>query len=156
MNSNHEENETDRQGDDASEVGRPMTVRAVEELLGAFTLLAFRGTGNQPWVAPFRHDPIAFLLDTVSDATNLWAADARELLYQNRAATALAVGRCDDTVAEEFAVGDRHFERRCLRFGAGGRDYILEIIHQFPQQSVPPQSPPDHPPERGGERRGDD
>lgn len=109
-----------------------MKARATHELLGAFDLLAFRGTGNQAWAAPFRHDPIAFLLDTVSDAANVWAADERQLLYQNRAARALALGRCDDVDVEQFTAGDRWFERRSLRFDTGGRNYILEIIHQLP------------------------
>jgi hypothetical protein len=104
---------------------------AVDDLLMAFDLLAQRGTGSQAWAAPFRHDPIAFLLDTVSDAANLWRADDGQLLYQNRAAAALAMGRCDDAVVEEFSDAQRRFERRCLRFTAGDSDYILEVIREI-------------------------
>ena len=61
------------------------------ELLRAFAMLSRRGTGLGSWAAPFRHDPIAFLLDSVSDATNLWGP-AGELLYRNRAAAELDIG----------------------------------------------------------------
>src|ERR671921_287894 len=61
-------------------------------LVAAFTLLARRGTGLTAWTAFFRHDPIAFLLDTTTDAINLWGSGG-ELLYRNRAGERLKLGQ---------------------------------------------------------------
>jgi hypothetical protein len=97
-------------------------------LLDAFDLLARHGTGVLPWAASFRHDPIAFLLDSIGDAANLWGAGG-ELLYQNRGASELGMGRCDETPLEEFSARGRRFERRCVRCRAHGTEFILEVIH---------------------------
>lgn len=98
-------------------------------LLGAFHLLARRGPGSSGWATSFRHDPIAFVLDTTDDAINLWGSTG-DLLYQNRAAADLGIGRSDEAPLESFAAGGKRFERRCLRCHLGGADYILEVIHE--------------------------
>lgn len=104
--------------------------QASAALLGAFHLLTRRGPGHGAWATSFRHDPIAFMLDTTGDAVNLWDA-AGQLLYQNRAAADLGVGRSDENPLESFADGGRHFERRCLRCHVRGTDYMLEMIREI-------------------------
>ena len=96
-------------------------------LVAAFTLLANQGIGPLAWTAFFRHDPIAFLLDTTSDAINLWGAKG-ELLYRNRAADRLKMGRPEETAREVLWPGGRRVERRCCRFRCGHAVYMLEII----------------------------
>jgi hypothetical protein len=96
-------------------------------LVAAFTLLASRGIGPLAWTAFFRHDPIAFLLDTTSDAINLWGAKG-ELLYRNRAAERLKMGRSEETAREVLWPRGRRVERRCCRFRCGHGVYVLEII----------------------------
>jgi hypothetical protein len=104
----------------------------MNELLGAARLLNRRGPGRLAWAAPFRDDPIAFLLDSMSDAMNIWAVGG-ELLYQNRAAAELGVAGSRNAVPfEAFSASGRHFERRSLRCRALGVDYILEIIREVP------------------------
>ena len=96
-------------------------------LMSAFQLLANRGAGPSAWMASFRHDPIAFLLDTSSDAVNLWGSKG-ELLYRNRAAERLGLGQCEDKAWEVVTAGDRRLERRCCRIRYGNARYLLEII----------------------------
>jgi hypothetical protein len=108
----------------------PALERSMSALLDAFELLAHHGSGSHPWAEPFRHDPIAFLLDTISDAANVWSRRG-DLLYQNHAAAKLGLGRCDETVLEEFSADGRRFERRCLCCRSDGSEYILEIIHEI-------------------------
>jgi len=110
-------------------VAPPSAVQSAADLLAAFDLLAHRGSGVCAWAAPFRHDPIAFLLDTVSDAANLWD-EKGALLYRNRAAADMGMGRCDETPVEEFTHDGRRYERRCLRCHSYGAEYVLEIIHE--------------------------
>jgi hypothetical protein len=111
--------------------------QAVGELLGAARLLNRRGAGSLAWAAPFREDPIAFLLDSMSDGMIIWAIGG-ELLYQNRAAAELGAGSRsvlpnvlpNPVPLEAFSSSGRHFERRSLRCRAPGVDYILEIIRE--------------------------
>jgi hypothetical protein len=96
-------------------------------VVAAFELLTRRGTGPLAWAAFCRQDPIAFLLDTMSDAVNLRAAEGT-LLYQNRAAERLGLGRSEETAQEILTNGDRQLDRRCCRFRCGNIEYVLEII----------------------------
>jgi hypothetical protein len=107
----------------------PVGESAVAALLEAVELLTRRGPGAQAWTVPFRHDPIAFLLDSISDAINLWGPGGK-LLYQNGVAARLGVGRCQEEPLEVFASSGRRFERRCMRCRFGDREAILEIIRQ--------------------------
>lgn len=59
--------------------------------------------------SPFRDNALAFLLDSMSDAANLWGPEG-ELLYRNRAAEQLGIGRCDDTAVEVLTIYGRRFE----------------------------------------------
>jgi hypothetical protein len=104
--------------------------QAVSELLAAFELLTHRGSGVSPWAAPFLEHPVAFLLDTMTDAMNVWGSEG-ELLYQNRAAAALGLGRREAAALEVFTSRGRRFERRCLSCRLQGAEYVLEIIHEL-------------------------
>lgn len=105
--------------------------RSLKSMLQAFALLARRGPGGTGWAAPFREDPLAFLLDTVGDAVNLYSTTG-ELLYQNRAASDLGLAWGEDAPQQQFQVGTRLFECRCLRCGSVGSEYVLEIIRELP------------------------
>ncbi|WP_447980165.1 hypothetical protein [Candidatus Nitrospira bockiana] len=100
---------------------------ATAALVAAFELPAYRGAGPLPWAASFRHNPIVFLLDTMTDAVNLWGSRG-ELLYRNRAAEQLGLGRCEETAHDVLLSSGRHLERRCCRFRCGHAEYFLEII----------------------------
>lgn len=91
--------------------------------------LLLRGPGPQAWTASYRHDPIAFLLDAVSDAVNLWSADGT-LLFRNAASQRLALGRSEPCAHELLTVSGRHYERRCLRYAHAGMEYILEVLRE--------------------------
>src|SRR5262245_54147656 len=80
------------------------------EIFEAFELLSHRGIGLSAWAAPFRDDPLAFLLDTVSDAARIWNARG-DLVYENRAATEISVGGSSETPVELLLVNGRSFER---------------------------------------------
>lgn len=110
--------------------------QAVSALLCAFELLTHRGNGNAAWASPFRDNALAFLLDSMSDATNLWGPEG-ELLYRNRAAEQLGIGRCDDAAAEELTIHGRHFERRAARCRYGSKEYVFEILREREQQRSP-------------------
>jgi hypothetical protein len=104
-------------------------------LVAAFTLLASRGIGPLAWTAFFRHDPIAFLLDTTSDAINLWGSKG-ELLYRNRAAERLKIGRSEETGREVLWPSGRRVEHRCCRFRCGHAVYVLEIIGEGAESGI--------------------
>ena len=100
-------------------------------LLAACDLLVRRGVGHESWSTSFRHNPIAFLLDALSDAVNLWAAGG-ELVYHNLAAERLQLGPPHEAPLEVLPVGEHSVERRCVRFTSGGAEYVLEVIHILP------------------------
>lgn len=104
--------------------------QAVSALLGAFELLTHRGHGSAAWASPFRDNALAFLLDSTSDAINLWSADG-ELVYHNRTAEQLGIGRCDDTAVEQLTIDGRAFERRTARCRCGGKEYVCEIVREL-------------------------
>lgn len=112
----------------AREVASPQR-DALMSLLHAIHVLERRGPGNLGWAAPFRDDPLAFVLDSVSDAMNVWSD--QQLLYSNEAAVRLGLGRPDGAALEDFWVRGRHFERRCMHCNADGRTYVIEIIREL-------------------------
>lgn len=105
--------------------------RAASSLLHALRLLSRRGPGGLAWSTPFHEDPIAFMLDSMNDAFNVWDADGK-LVFQNRAGLGLGLGRASDAAYEVFSSGGRRFERRCQRCRARGQSFVLEIIHEVP------------------------
>lgn len=111
---------------------RPAGELAAAELLAAFQLLARRGSGPYAWTFSYRHDPIAFLLETIEEAVSLWGA-AGERLYWNRAAEALNLDWRGCAALEYLRHGDRNLERRCASFSFGDTAYVLEIIREVRQ-----------------------
>jgi hypothetical protein len=100
------------------------------DLIRAFELLNRRGPGVLGWAAPFRDDPLAFVLDSMSDALNLWKAGGK-LLFSNTAALSLGLEWRDAKPFEQFSSKGRRFERRCIRYTADGGEYVLEIVRQI-------------------------
>jgi PAS domain-containing protein len=99
-------------------------------LLAAVELLRRRGSGSFAWAASFRDDPIAFLLDAVSDAISIWDPGGT-LLYRNGAATALGLEASEESPLEIFDREGRRFERRCVRYRFGETERILEIVREI-------------------------
>lgn len=105
-------------------------------LLSAFELIARRGAGRSSWAAPLGDDPIAFLLDSISDAANLWSASG-SLLCRNRASIALGSISAvpppspgPGSAVEGFSVQDHRYERRYLHCRMRARDYVLEVVRE--------------------------
>jgi PAS domain-containing protein len=96
-------------------------------LLSALRRLAYRGSGPAAWAAPLADDPIAFLLDSTSDAILVWSPSGR-LLYANRAAEALNLRAPAAAAITSFRVGDRVLERRSLHFTLAATTYAVEIV----------------------------
>jgi len=112
---------------------RPVCVAAPDvssgrTLMAALSLLCRRGVGPSSWISSYRRDPVAFLLDAIGDAVNLWGPGP-SLVYRNRAAQQLDLGRAQLSPYEEFTHAGHRFERRCFAFREGQADYVLEIIH---------------------------
>jgi hypothetical protein len=106
-------------------------------LLTAFDLIARRGVGGSSWAAPLGDDPIAFLLDSISDAANLWSADGA-LLCRNRASIALGPISAGSppspepaSAVEAFSAQDRCYERRYLHCRMHAGEYVLEVIREL-------------------------
>jgi hypothetical protein len=108
----------------------PPGAGSVAALFEAIDLVSRRGPGTLGWTISFRHDPIAFLLDSMSDAIRVWAA-AGELIYGNRAAAEFEVEACHETPLELFTKEGRRYERRCLRCRFGETERIVEVIHEI-------------------------
>jgi hypothetical protein len=96
-------------------------------LLAAARRLAFRGTGPSAWAAPLSEDPIAFLLDSTSDAVVIWSSTGR-LVYANRAAAPLNLRAPAAPGVSTIVLGERQLERRSLHFPFYSRSYVVEVI----------------------------
>lgn len=101
--------------------------QAVSALLAAFELLSRRGSGSAAWARPFRDNALSFLLDSMSDATNLWGPGGA-LLYRNHASERLDIGHFDDAAIGELTFHGRRFERRSTRCMHRGEEYVIEIL----------------------------
>ena len=99
-------------------------------LLSALRHLTFRAGEPGAWGTPLAEDPIAFLLDAVDEAVNVWTARG-ELVYSNRAAGDLDLDCPGHPGLTSFVRGDRRFERRCLAFDAYSTTYVVEIVRQI-------------------------
>ena len=89
------------------------TEPGIAALVAAAEHLGRRSDGPEGWEAGPGPDPIAFLLDTMADAVNVWAGPS--IVYRNRA-------------AERLEASARTLSRGTLRFGHDGTQYLLEII----------------------------
>lgn len=100
-------------------------------LLAALQRLSFRAGEPGAWAAPLAEDPIAFLLDTVGEAVNVWTIGG-ELVYSNRAATEPTEfdGPARSGVTS-YRRGGRHFERRALAFDAYRTTYVIEVVREL-------------------------
>jgi hypothetical protein len=99
-------------------------------LLSALRHLAFRAGEPGAWGAPLARDPIAFLLDSITEAVNVRSASG-ELVYSNRSAADLGpLGPADPGVTE-LARGEQRFERRAVAFEAFGTTYVVEIVREI-------------------------
>ena len=99
-------------------------------LLSAMRHLAFRAGDRGAWATPLAQDPLAFLLDAVDEAVNVWSADGR-LLYSNRVAADLDLDCAGRPGVTSFARDGRRYERRCLAFEAYGGAYVVEIVREL-------------------------
>jgi hypothetical protein len=99
-------------------------------LLSALRHLTFRAGEPGGWGAPLAEQPIAFLLDTVGEAVNVWTTGG-ELVYSNRATTELDLDGPARPGVTSFVRGERRFERRGLAFDAYGTTYVLEIVREI-------------------------
>ncbi|HEU4565850.1 MAG TPA: hypothetical protein VFS05_14415, partial [Gemmatimonadaceae bacterium] len=100
-------------------------------MLAACELLARRGAGPSAWASPLRDHPIAFLLDAIGDAVNLWGADGG-LIFRNPASEGLHLdaGLPPDAAHEMVHIHGRRFERRCQSLTHGGATYVIEVLHE--------------------------
>jgi hypothetical protein len=114
----------------AAEEEPPPEPPGILALLSALRHLAFRGVEPRPWATPLSADPIAFLLDTVGEAVNVWTG-AGELLYSNHAASDLPLGGPPQSGVSSWTLGERRYERRGLAFDAYGTTYVLEIVREL-------------------------
>lgn len=99
------------------------------ELVAACKSLACRGTGPHAWTFGYRHDPVAFLLDTIEEAVSLWTTEGARR-YCNRAAEILNLDWRGCVTLERLRHDDRDLERRCVSFSLGHTAYVLEIVHE--------------------------
>ncbi|HEY8927027.1 MAG TPA: hypothetical protein VIU64_21740 [Polyangia bacterium] len=99
-------------------------------LLSALRRLEFRAGEPGAWGAPLSRDPIAFLLDSITEAVNVRTTSG-ELVYSNRSAAELApLGPPDPGVSEVARDGQR-FERRAVAFETIDATYIVEILREI-------------------------
>jgi hypothetical protein len=101
-------------------------------LLSALRHLAFRAGEPGAWGTPLADDPIAFLLDAIDEAVNVWTPDGR-LVYSNRAATDLDLDSPAHPGVSSFVRGAKRFERRGLAFEAYTTNYVIEIVREMPR-----------------------
>jgi len=110
-------------------IRRPSINGSLNQLLCAFELLNRQGTGVFAWAAPFRDDPIAFVLDSMSDALSIRSSSG-DLLFQNRMAAHLDIQLGHGIPLERLTCRGQQFEKRSLRCTGGGVDYLIEIAHE--------------------------
>jgi hypothetical protein len=99
-------------------------------LLSALQHLAFRSGEPGAWAAPLARDPIAFLLDSITEAVNVRTSGG-ELVYSNRSAADFGPLGPADLGVTELARGGQRFERRAVAFEAVGTTYVVEILREI-------------------------
>lgn len=121
----------------------PMT-RPISALIEAFARLGRRGPGEQGWATPHVDDPLAFLLDSIHDAVVIRNNEGA-VLYRNRAAERLPVTTGSQTHAAYEAygvyeaygrvvIGNRRFERRCMRIDEQPYQLIVEVLSELAEE----------------------
>lgn len=109
---------------------RPRSPANLLPLLSALKHLSFRAGEPGAWGTPLAEDPLAFVLDAVDEAVNVWTSSGA-LVYSNRAATDLDLDCAGHPGVTSFVRGAQHFERRCLTFDAYGTTYVVEIVREI-------------------------
>jgi hypothetical protein len=115
---------------------RPATTPMPAEgaLLAACTRLARRGSGPNAWAPPLHGDALAFLLDAIGDAVNVWGPDGR-LIFRNAASARQALDTTPPRGAstQRMRRRGRAFERRCQTMTHDGAAYVLEVVRPAPR-----------------------
>lgn len=106
----------------------------LELLLEAFARLSFRSEGAFAWAPALSENPLAFLLDAVSEAVVLRSSSGRAV-YANPSARRMVIPErwpdaSSETGLEVLQVEDGQYERRCMSFSLGGETYVLEVLRQ--------------------------
>jgi len=105
----------------------------LELLLEAFARLSFRSEGAFAWAPALAENPLAFLLDAVSDAVVLRSSSGRAV-YANPSARRMVIPeRWPEAEAahEVLQVEDGQYERRCMSFSQGGETFVLEVLRRM-------------------------
>jgi len=108
----------------------------LELLLEAFARLSFRSEGAFAWAPALSDNPLAFLLDAVSDAVVLRSSSGRAV-YANPSARRMVIHeRWPDLAHAEAAyevlqAEDGQYERRCMSFSQGGETFVLEVLRRM-------------------------
>ncbi len=93
-------------------------------LIEAIRMLNRRGEGPEAWVTSFLQDPIAFLIDTVSDPVRV--RDARgQLLYQNPAANELPSELIPRT---DVLIREHPYQCRRVEYATSGGALVIEVF----------------------------
>lgn len=86
-----------------------------EALLHSLGRLRRRGVGPSAWASTFENDPLAFLLDSMSDAFLIRTLEG-DILFENRFARELELAHRAFTDYEKFENDGTPYERRGLTF----------------------------------------
>lgn len=113
--------------------GPPRSLAALSALIDAFARLGRRGPGTTGWAMPFSDNPLSFLLDSMSDAVFV-RQHGGQVVYRNRAATALPVLDRPPAAVERVYIGTRCYERRCLAIEEEPVQLIIEVLSAAPQE----------------------
>lgn len=99
----------------------------MQSLVRAMSRLQRRGKGERAWTTSVADEPLAFLLDAISDA---WMLRERggKVLFANAAARALSLETRPTEVYEKFRAEGKLYERRTQAF----EQYVLEVVRVLP------------------------
>lgn len=111
----------------------PPGLGALSALIEAFAQLGRRGPGDSGWAMPLAENPLSFLLDAMSDAV-LVRQRGGQVVYRNRAATALPVLDRPPAPAERVFIGPHCYERRCLAIADAPVELIIEVLSAAAQE----------------------
>lgn len=99
-------------------------------LLEAVERLRRQGPGPEGWRTSLSDDPIAFLLDSMTDAF-LVRCDQGEVLYANPVAEQIELMKRTTETHQRFQVKGVNYVRRSMRYHLPNRVLILEIASKI-------------------------
>jgi PAS domain-containing protein len=111
----------------------PRSFGALTALIEAFAQLGRRGPGTTGWAMPLSENPLSFLLDSMNDAVFVRQRGG-QVVYRNRAATALPVLDRPPASAERVFIGPHCYERRCLTIEDAPVQLIIEVLSATGQE----------------------